>query len=81
MQCNSGCPLRAKSGHRHLFDHPVSEQLHRVGDRESERLGSSETDDELELMTSGTDISVLCHEFTDGLTEVPAENSVGPARR
>ena len=27
----------------------VSEQLHRVGDREPERLGSSEIDDQLEL--------------------------------
>jgi hypothetical protein len=32
-------------------------------------------------MTSGTDISALYHEFTDALTEVFAENSVGPARR
>jgi hypothetical protein len=32
-------------------------------------------------MTSGTDISALYHEFTDALTEVLAENSVGPARR
>ena len=32
-------------------------------------------------MTSGTDILVLYHEFTDALTEVLAENSVGPARR
>ena len=32
-------------------------------------------------MTSGTDISALYQEFTDALTEVLAENSVGPARR
>jgi hypothetical protein len=32
-------------------------------------------------MTSGTNISALYHEFTDALTEVLAENSVGPARR
>ena len=32
-------------------------------------------------MTSGTDISVLYQEFTDALTEVLAENSVGPALR
>ena len=32
-------------------------------------------------MTSGADISDLYHEFTDALTEVLAENSVGPARR
>jgi len=32
-------------------------------------------------MTSGTDISAFYHEFTDALTEVLAENSVGPARR
>ena len=32
-------------------------------------------------MTSGTDISALYQEFTDSLTEVFAENSVGPARR
>jgi hypothetical protein len=32
-------------------------------------------------MTSGTDISALYHEFTDALTEVLAENSVGPACR
>jgi hypothetical protein len=31
-------------------------------------------------MTS-TDFSALCHEFTDALTEVLAENAVGPARR
>ena len=34
-----------------------------------------------EGMTSGGDISVLYQEFTDALTEVLAENSVGPARR
>jgi hypothetical protein len=32
-------------------------------------------------MTSGADISVLYQEFTEALTEVLAENSVGPARR
>jgi hypothetical protein len=32
-------------------------------------------------MISGPDISALYHEFTDALTEVLAENSVGPARR
>ena len=32
-------------------------------------------------MTSGTDISALYLEFTNALTEVLAENSVGPARR
>jgi hypothetical protein len=32
-------------------------------------------------MTSSTDILVLYQEFTDALTEVLAENSVGPARR
>ena len=31
-------------------------------------------------MTS-TDFSALCHEFSDALTEVLAENAVGPARR
>jgi hypothetical protein len=28
-----------------------------------------------------TDFTALCHEFTDALTEVLAENAVGPARR
>ena len=32
-------------------------------------------------MTSDTDISALYREFTDALTEVLAENAVGPARR
>ncbi len=32
-------------------------------------------------MTSGTDISVLYIEFSNALTEVLAENAVGPARR
>jgi hypothetical protein len=32
-------------------------------------------------MTSGTNISAIYQEFTDALTEVLAENSVGPARR
>jgi hypothetical protein len=32
-------------------------------------------------MISGADISALYHEFTDALTEVLPENSVGPARR
>ena len=32
-------------------------------------------------MSSGTDISALFREFTDALTEVLAENAVGPARR
>jgi hypothetical protein len=32
-------------------------------------------------MSSGTDISTLYREFTDALTDVLAENAVGPARR
>jgi hypothetical protein len=32
-------------------------------------------------MSSGSDISTLYREFTDALTEVLAENAVGPARR
>ena len=32
-------------------------------------------------MGSGTDISALYREFTNALTEVLAENAVGPARR
>jgi len=32
-------------------------------------------------MTSAADISLLYQEFTEALTEVLAENSVGPARR
>jgi hypothetical protein len=32
-------------------------------------------------MSTGTDISALCNEFTEALTEVLAENAVGPARR
>ena len=32
-------------------------------------------------MSPGTDISTLYREFTDALTEVLAENAVGPARR
>ena len=32
-------------------------------------------------MTAGTDIAALYREFTDALTEVLAENAVGPARR
>jgi hypothetical protein len=32
-------------------------------------------------MNTGTDISVLYVEFTSALTEVLAENAVGPARR
>jgi hypothetical protein len=32
-------------------------------------------------MSSGTDISALYREFTSALTEVLAENAVGPARR
>ena len=32
-------------------------------------------------MNTDTDISALYHEFTDALTEVLAENTVGPARR
>ena len=31
-------------------------------------------------MSSGTDISALYREFTDALTEVLAENALGPAR-
>jgi hypothetical protein len=34
-----------------------------------------------EDMTSGRDIADLYQEFTEALTEVLAENSVGPARR
>jgi hypothetical protein len=33
------------------------------------------------IMSTGTDISALYHEFTDALTEILAENAVGPARR
>ena len=33
------------------------------------------------VMRSGMDISALYREFTDALTEVLAENAVGPARR
>ena len=32
-------------------------------------------------MSKGSDISVLYREFADALTEVLAENAVGPARR
>jgi hypothetical protein len=32
-------------------------------------------------MSSGNDISTLYREFTEALTEVLAENAVGPARR
>jgi hypothetical protein len=32
-------------------------------------------------MSGGSEISVLYREFTDALTEVLAENAVGPARR
>ena len=32
-------------------------------------------------MSQGSDISVIYREFTDALTEVLAENAVGPARR
>ena len=32
-------------------------------------------------MTAGTDIAALYREFTDALTDVLAENAVGPARR
>jgi hypothetical protein len=32
-------------------------------------------------MTTGTDMLTLYREFTDALTEVFAENAVGPARR
>lgn len=32
-------------------------------------------------MSTETDISALYHEFIDALTEVLAENTVGPARR
>jgi hypothetical protein len=32
-------------------------------------------------MSTGIDISALCNEFTNALTEVLAENAVGPARR
>ena len=32
-------------------------------------------------MSTGTDISALYREFADALTEVLAENAVGPARR
>ena len=31
-------------------------------------------------MSTGTEISALCREFTDALTEVLAENAVGAAR-
>jgi hypothetical protein len=32
-------------------------------------------------MTSETDLAALCHEFTNALTEVLAENAASPARR
>jgi hypothetical protein len=32
-------------------------------------------------MNTGTDLEILYREFTDALTEVLAENAIGPARR
>jgi hypothetical protein len=32
-------------------------------------------------MTTEADLAALCHEFTDALTDVLAENAVGMARR
>jgi hypothetical protein len=32
-------------------------------------------------LSTSTDISALCNEFTNALTEVLAENAVGPARQ
>jgi hypothetical protein len=32
-------------------------------------------------MSTSNDISTLCNEFANALTEVLAENAVGPARR
>lgn len=32
-------------------------------------------------MNIGTDVETLCREFTDALTEVLAENAIGPAHR
>jgi hypothetical protein len=32
-------------------------------------------------MTAGSDVAALYREFTAALTEVPAENAAGPARR
>jgi len=32
-------------------------------------------------MTTEADLTALCHEFTDALTDVLAENAVGMARR
>jgi hypothetical protein len=34
-----------------------------------------------ETMTTEADLAALCHEFTDALTDVLAENAVGMARR
>jgi hypothetical protein len=43
-------------------------------------IGREEAEPEL-IMNTGTQISALYHEFTEALTEVLAENAVGPARR
>src|SRR5262245_204326 len=49
VQCNSRCPLWAKSGHWRLFDQLVGERKQIRWDIEAERFGGCEVDDEIDL--------------------------------
>ena len=49
VQCNEGCPLWAKSGHAHLFDHLVRTRLQCRRHAQAERLGGLEVDVQLNL--------------------------------
>ena len=49
LQCNSPCPLCAKSGHETLFDHLVGDGEDARRDGQAKRLGGLEVDDKLEL--------------------------------
>src|SRR6476620_10015691 len=49
MQCNSVCPLSAKSGLASLFDHLVGTREQRGWHRYSDRLGGLEVDHQLKF--------------------------------
>src|SRR4249919_3091188 len=49
VRCNLGCPLSARSGHQHLFDHLVGALLKRNRRLKAQYLGSLEIEHQLEL--------------------------------
>jgi hypothetical protein len=76
---------RESSNARHLVAQAIIDCAHKgIREPDEKRRCAYEDPDRLnrrESMTPEANISALCHEFTNALTEVLAENAVGLARR